>query len=348
MQRATTPASRSPMSRSITPCRTSRSETTSRCQQLPDALAQPGHRLPGLPRCDATRAHAQPAAPARRGPAHQRHAARDRSVSGAPGEAPVRQERIQRLPHSDRRAAGRHARAARRRPANAPGCLRARQGGRGFRQARDRLLQQPDGARWRLARLAQGHGAADLPGRCRAQAEARRSQRADARAHAAFISCSSTTCATPSRRSWSSRCTCGTSCMRTNELQDDATVKQKLESLRARDPQRRGFRGACADHSQDPGSALRRRRSGLGQSRYVRAGLRQAARRELKDNEISEPFRTQYGWHIVQLLGRRKFDDTDELQRKHALEDIRASRADEETEIWLRRLRDEAYVDCKL
>ncbi|HEU4626665.1 MAG TPA: peptidylprolyl isomerase, partial [Steroidobacteraceae bacterium] len=69
---------------------------------------------------------------------------------------------------------------------------------------------------------------------------------------------------------------------------------------------------------------------------------------KLKDNEISEPFRTQYGWHIVQVLGRREFDNTDELKRRQAAEAIRASHADEETELWMRRLRDEAYVEYKL
>jgi peptidyl-prolyl cis-trans isomerase SurA len=67
----------------------------------------------------------------------------------------------------------------------------------------------------------------------------------------------------------------------------------------------------------------------------------------LKDNEISEPFHTQYGWHIVQLLGRRQIDNTDEVRRHEAAEAIRASKADEETELWLRRLRDEAYVEYK-
>ena len=67
----------------------------------------------------------------------------------------------------------------------------------------------------------------------------------------------------------------------------------------------------------------------------------------LKVDEISEPFHTQFGWHIVQLLGKRKFDDTKELQRKDAEEQIRASRLDEETELWLRRVRDDAYVELK-
>jgi peptidyl-prolyl cis-trans isomerase SurA len=50
----------------------------------------------------------------------------------------------------------------------------------------------------------------------------------------------------------------------------------------------------------------------------------------------------------VQVLGRREFDNTDELKRRHAAEEIRASKADEETELWLRRLRDEAYVELRV
>jgi len=72
-----------------------------------------------------------------------------------------------------------------------------------------------------------------------------------------------------------------------------------------------------------------------------------AALGRLTPNEISEPFRTQFGWHIVQLLERRQFDNTEELRRQRAFMQLRESKADEETELWLRRLRDEAYVDIK-
>jgi peptidyl-prolyl cis-trans isomerase SurA len=48
------------------------------------------------------------------------------------------------------------------------------------------------------------------------------------------------------------------------------------------------------------------------------------------------------------LLGRRQFDTTDDVRRQRAFTALREAKADEETELWLRRLRDEAYVEYKL
>ena len=68
----------------------------------------------------------------------------------------------------------------------------------------------------------------------------------------------------------------------------------------------------------------------------------------LKENEISEPIRTQFGWHIVQLLGRRDFDNTATAEREQAYMQLRESRVDEATDVWLQQLRDEAYVELRL
>jgi peptidyl-prolyl cis-trans isomerase SurA len=136
--------------------------------------------------------------------------------------------------------------------------------------------------------------------------------------------------------------------MRTNELQDDATVKTKLTSARDRIVSgNESFEVLAKAISEDPGSASEGGDLGWsGPGSFVPEF--EKAINDLKENEISQPFHTQYGWHIVQLLGRRKFDSTDELKRKRVAEEIRASKADEETELWLRRLRDEAYVEYKL
>jgi peptidyl-prolyl cis-trans isomerase SurA len=135
--------------------------------------------------------------------------------------------------------------------------------------------------------------------------------------------------------------------MKTNELADDATVRQKLEQLRERISKGEDFAGLASITSEDPGSATQGGDLGwAGPGSFVPEFDEAIAK--LKDQEISEPFHTQYGWHIAQLLGRRQFDNTDELKRHQAMEAIRASKADEETELWLRRLRDEAYVETKL
>ena len=135
--------------------------------------------------------------------------------------------------------------------------------------------------------------------------------------------------------------------MRTNDLQDDATVRQKLVLIRDRIEKGEDFSGLAQTSSQDVGSA-----SDGGDLGWTTADSFVPDFAKVVDglqvNEISQPFRTQYGWHIVQLLGRRKFDDTKDLQRREAAEQIRASKVDEETELWLRRLRDEAYVDVKI
>ena len=133
-----------------------------------------------------------------------------------------------------------------------------------------------------------------------------------------------------------------------NELQDDATVQQKLVSIRDRILNKgENFTAVASVVSEDPGSAADG--GDLGWSSpgtFVPEFEKQLA--QLQPDEISQPFRTQFGWHIIQLLGRRQFDTTDDVQRQRAFGALREAKADEETELWLRRLRDEAYVEYKL
>ncbi|HEU4590230.1 MAG TPA: peptidylprolyl isomerase [Steroidobacteraceae bacterium] len=133
-----------------------------------------------------------------------------------------------------------------------------------------------------------------------------------------------------------------------NELQDDATVQQKLESIRDRILNKgENFAAVASVVSEDPGSAANGGDLGwTDPGTFVPEFEKQLA--QLQPDEISQPFRTQFGWHIIQLLGRRQHDTTQEMLRQQAFARIREGKADEETELWLRRLRDEAYVEYKL
>ncbi|MCZ6773628.1 MAG: peptidylprolyl isomerase [Proteobacteria bacterium] len=64
--------------------------------------------------------------------------------------------------------------------------------------------------------------------------------------------------------------------------------------------------------------------------------------------EISQPFRTEFGFHILQVLDRREIDGTKEFKRDRARRVIRKRKTDEKREYWLRRLRDEAYVEYRI
>ncbi|MGH8252633.1 MAG: peptidylprolyl isomerase, partial [Steroidobacteraceae bacterium] len=136
--------------------------------------------------------------------------------------------------------------------------------------------------------------------------------------------------------------------LKTSEVEDDATVQQKLATMRAQIlAGTADFAVLAKTSSADPGSAVEG--GDLGWTpleTFVPEFARQAD--ALKDGEISEPFKTQYGWHIVQMLGRRDFDNTATAEREQAFGQLRESRVDEATEIWLQQLRDEAYVELRL
>ena len=135
--------------------------------------------------------------------------------------------------------------------------------------------------------------------------------------------------------------------MKTNELDDDETVRQKLARLRERILKGEDFSGIASTTSEDPGSAPDGGDLGwTGPGTFVPEFDKAIA--ELKPNEITEPFKTRYGWHIVQMLGTRTYDNTADVRRQRAFAAIRESKADEETELWLRRLRDEAFVEIKM
>jgi peptidyl-prolyl cis-trans isomerase SurA len=136
--------------------------------------------------------------------------------------------------------------------------------------------------------------------------------------------------------------------LKTNELEDDQTVEQKLGNIRERVLNGgEDFAAIAAVTSQDPSSAADGGDLGwAGPGTFVPEFERTLE--SLQDNEISKPFKTQFGWHIIQLLGRRQHDATEDMRRQRAFAELREAKAEEETELWLRRLRDEAFVEYRM
>jgi peptidyl-prolyl cis-trans isomerase SurA len=136
--------------------------------------------------------------------------------------------------------------------------------------------------------------------------------------------------------------------LKTNDLEDDSTVEQRLRNIRERiQSGNEDFGAIAAVTSQDTGSAAEGGDLGwAGPGTFVPEFEKTLD--ALGENEISQPFKSKFGWHIVQLLGRRVHDATDDVRRNRAYAALRESKAEEETEIWLRRLREDAFVEYRL
>lgn len=132
-----------------------------------------------------------------------------------------------------------------------------------------------------------------------------------------------------------------------NEVLDDESARQRLIMIREQIIEGDDFEAIATVVSEDPGSAANGGDLGWnGPDSFVPEF--QAVVTSLEIGELSEPFRSPFGWHIAEVLGRRQHDTTEDVQRQQALMALRMSKLEEETELWVRRLRDEAFVEYML
>ncbi len=135
--------------------------------------------------------------------------------------------------------------------------------------------------------------------------------------------------------------------IRTNEITSDSDAQTRLQQLKQRIEGGDDFAALASSHSGDPATAVNGGNLGWVNPGDVDAQFEEVMN-SLKPGEVSAPFQTQYGWHIVQVLDRREHDSTREVNRTKAREAIRNRKIEEQTQAWLRALRDEAYVEYKV
>lgn len=135
--------------------------------------------------------------------------------------------------------------------------------------------------------------------------------------------------------------------IRPNEIIDNATAKQRLDDAFERIKNGEDFGELAKLMSDDPVSA-----NNGGELGWAGPGVFvpefQAVVDELEIGELSEPFQSPFGWHIVEVLERRVYDNTEDLKERNCVVRIRAGKRGDETQLYLRRLRDEAYVDLRM
>ena len=132
-----------------------------------------------------------------------------------------------------------------------------------------------------------------------------------------------------------------------DEIIDDQTAKQRLEDAARRIRDGENSAELAKRRSDDPGSASEGGEMGwAGPGTFV-PEFEQVAQ-STPIGEVSGPFRTRFGWHILEVLGKRVYDNTEDLKESTCVQRIRNSKLADESELWLRRLRDEAYVETRI
>jgi peptidyl-prolyl cis-trans isomerase SurA len=135
--------------------------------------------------------------------------------------------------------------------------------------------------------------------------------------------------------------------VKTSEIMDDAQARQKLLELKARIEKGEDFAVLARENSEDTGSMLSGGDLGWSMPGMFVAEFEEAMK-STTIGSISRPFKSQFGWHILQVLERRKEDMSDKMKRNQAANVLRARRFDEEFQLWLTQIREEAYVEIKL
>lgn len=135
--------------------------------------------------------------------------------------------------------------------------------------------------------------------------------------------------------------------IKTNALVSDQIAQERLSALKERIENGEDFITLARANSEDRGSAIKG-----GDLDWVQPGALvppfEHAMNQLDINQLSQPIQTQFGWHLIQVLGREQQDNTALLKKARARSQLQKRKADAAIEAWLAKLRDDAYIEYRL
>ena len=135
--------------------------------------------------------------------------------------------------------------------------------------------------------------------------------------------------------------------LRVNAVRSDDDALRDLTSLRSRIVNGADFSELARANSDDPGTAVNGGTLDWVAPNALAPSFRDTAAR-LTIGQISEPFKSRFGWHILEVLERRQHDNSEDARREKARGTLRQRKIEEETDLWIRQLVDESYVDNRL
>ena len=134
--------------------------------------------------------------------------------------------------------------------------------------------------------------------------------------------------------------------LKPNQIRDEQATIAELNGLREQVLAGDEFAKLSKQLSEDPGSALKG-----GELGWSTPGMFVPEFEETMNsialNEISAPFASQFGWHILQVTERRDQDFSSEILRNRAQNMLRERKYEEELQVWLQEIRDEAFIEIK-
>jgi peptidyl-prolyl cis-trans isomerase SurA len=131
-----------------------------------------------------------------------------------------------------------------------------------------------------------------------------------------------------------------------NQIRDEQQTVELLEDIRTQIIEGEDFSKLAKQYSKDPGSALKGGNLGWSTPGLFVPEFEQTMG-SIALNEISAPFQSQFGWHILQVTERRMQDFSDDILRNRADNLLRQRKYSEEIQVWQQKLRDEAYIEIK-